>query len=188
LYSVFAIIAAYAFASDLSRGTYTIFLSQPLTRRGYVITWMLAIAVAPATAYLLSLVIPFVVIDIRLIKSFDPIDFLLLFLEGAFLSMVIFLAGLISRRPELVAVIGVFMHIILFIILGIIYSLTYHFSRSHELIALIYAIVYPFKSKVFQLTLQYAGVTHWAAYANLALSIMLITIAIEYSKRKFEVM
>lgn len=187
LYSVFTIVAAYAFASDLSRGTYTVFLSQPLTRRGYVITWMLAIAVAPATAYLLSFLIPFVVMDIRLFTSFDPVDFLLLFLEGTFLSMVMFLAGLISKRPQLVAVVGVFMHMVLFTILGIVYSLTYHFGRSFELIALIYATVYPFKSKVFQLTSQYAGITSWAAFANLVLSIALVAAAIEYSKGKFEV-
>ncbi len=187
-YSTFTIVAAYAFASDLSRGTCTVFLSQPLTRRGYVVTWMLATTVVPATAYLLSFVVPFVVMDVKLLASFDPVDFLLLLLEGISLSMVIFLTGLISRRPQLVAVVGVFVHMILFYVLAVAYYSTYYYNPPSELVAFVYALIYPFKSKVlYPGWPQYAGITRWAVLANLALSIALVTAALEYARRIFEV-
>lgn len=190
LYSTFTIVAAYAFASDLSRGTYAVFLSQPLTRRGYVVTWMLATAVAPATAYLLSFVVPFMVMDVKLLASLDPVDFLLLLLEGVSLSMVVFLTGLTSRRPQLVVAIGVFVHMILFYVLSVAYSLVYYSNSPSALIALVYALalVYPFKSKMVLPGLpRYAGIARWAALANLMLSIALVAAALEYAKRKFEV-
>ncbi len=186
-YYLLTIVAVYYFALDLSRGTCMVFLSQPLTRRGYVLAWMLASAVVPALAYVLSLAVPFLVLDARALLDLGSEDYALLFLEGLTLTMVMFSAGLASKRPSLVILLALVLHLLLFIAVGTVYSIVAPpgrpwLSRYADAVAFVSYLLYPYRSKLIGVQYSSLGV-----YSNAALAAALVVASLEYARRRLEV-
>ena len=180
-YYLVSIIAVYSFALDLAQGSSVVFLSQPLTRRGYVLAWMLASVALPALAYALSFVIPFLILDATMLVSSDPQDFILLFLEGFTISMATFFAALSTKRPALVVALGLFLHILLYFALALVFTVAYHWSLADEA-SLLFCFLYPFRSK-----LSIGTHPEVSVYLNALTAAALVLISLKYAEKMLEV-
>ena len=188
IYYLLSINAVYIFTLDISRGTSMVFLSQPLTRRGYVAAWMLASVAAPALAYALSFVVPLAILDATLLAHSDPQSYALLFLEGFTISMVVFHAGLLTKSPALVVALGALLHILLPVVLAALYSLLYYSqspaaSASAEAVLFLLSFLYPFRSKL----MVAGGHFEAGAYLSALTAAALVLAALAYATRRLEV-
>lgn len=187
-YYLLTVVAVYSFTLDLSRGTCVTFLSQPLTRRGYALAWLLASATVPALTYVLSFAVPFLVLDIRILVHSNLGDYVLLFLEGFTITMIMFFAGLTTRRPSLVVLLGLLLHLLLYAVISIVYSiatLSLATSPSRQIadwVALVLYSLYPFRS-----LLAGVGYSRLGVYLNAATAAALVAASLEYAKRRLEV-
>lgn len=188
IYYLFSIIAVYYFTLDVSRGTSTVFLSQPLTRRGYVVAWMLTSVAAPALSYALSFLVPFLILDASMLAYSDPQSYVLLFLEGFTISMMIFNTALLTRSPGLVVTLGVSLHILLPSILSALYvfltvSQNQATSISADAVLLLFSFLYPFRSKLGMMVSYIEA----GAYLNAVTASVLVIAALTYARRRLEV-
>ncbi|MGC8987897.1 hypothetical protein [Infirmifilum sp.] len=186
-YYLLTIVAVYYFTLDFSRGTHLVFLSQPLTRRGYALAWMLASAVVPALAYVLSLAVPFLVLDARALLYLGLEEYALLFLEGFTLTMMMFSAGLALRRPSLVILLGLVLHLLLPTAVGAVYSIMVYSGRPWlsmyaDAVAFVSYLLYPYRSKL--IGVQYSS---FGVYSSAALAAALVVASLEYARRRLEV-
>jgi len=185
-YYVVTVAVAYAFTLDLSRGTCLAFLSQPLTRKGYVLAWMLAAVAVPALAYTLSFAVPLLVFDISLMAH-SLWDLLLMFLEGVFLTMVVFTVGLLTRRPWAVVAVGLVVHLLLYVVVAIAYAIATTPTPSGapssyaDLVASVYCLLYPMRARLAGVVSPLLGVE------NAALTAALAALSLEYARRRLEV-
>ncbi len=190
---VFLVVFLVAsFAGDLSGGGAQLFLSQPISRTVYAATWLLATVATPTLIYILSLALPLLIIDPRLLNAVGFTDIGLSVLEVLEVGSLLFLIASVTRSRAAVVVLGLFLEFLLpWIILIPLAMLTAvsggQIQALRPLIA-VYLVFYPSKLPLFSSSPYGAPLTpRQAAAAALALTAAYWAAALVYAKWRMEV-
>jgi len=142
-----------SYAGDLSGGGGQLFLSQPLSRAGYAAAWLVATVATPCLVYALSLALPLLIIDPRLLSALGLWNLMRAVLEVAEWGAFLFLLATVSRSRALVVILGLFAELLLPWILLLPMALFAVVPGtppySVRVFATVYVVLYPSKYSFF---------------------------------------
>jgi len=188
LYAIVTLIAAAQLGLELERGDATIYLSHPISRSSYVLSWIIASLIIPSTMFFISLAIPLLVVEPRLLFGVSGEEMLLLVLQVLTGGFIVLAASLLFKKRSLALASGFFEYLILPLImtiaLAIFFSLVHNVTPSARDVLWL-AILYPYNYLVM---FNHLG-ARWieAAAANIPVLLALIVFVILYAKRRLEV-
>jgi len=187
IYAFLIISALYSLASDLSQGGAQLFLSQPISRVTYVLAWILASLGTPTFIFVLSIVLPIVVIDPSLLYLLCNSGLHLLILETLELSCFIFLVACVSKNRGATLLVGLLLFFILPFMIPLLLMMIYSpigAQPMRDYLFEVYAVFYPFRYAL----ISFGRNINSASYVGTTM-LMLTTFALIlfYSKRRLEV-
>jgi len=190
---VFLVVFLVAsFAGDLSGGGAQLFLSQPISRKVYAATWLLAVVATPALIYLLSVALPLLAIDPGLLHAVGFTEIGLSVVEVLEMGSLLFLAALLTRSRAAVVVLGLFVEFLLPWIMLIPFAMLAAIPGGQppwltQAIA-VYLVLYPSKLPLFLTAPQGPPLTPaQVAGAALTLTALYWAAALAYADRRMEV-
>ena len=189
IYGIIAVIAAAQIASEIERGDAALYLSFPISRLSYIFSWIIAALVLPSVMYFLSLSIPLLIIEPKLLFGIGGEELLLIVLQVSTSAIISFLAAIILKRRAFALAVGMFEYIILpFIFTFIIALLSSYLSYTGQSFTSNgiwwFAILYPYNCYLF---FGYLGVKWFeAACVNIPFLLFILAFLIIYTKRYFE--
>jgi len=187
IYAFLIISALYSLASDLSQGGAQLFLSQPISRVTYVLAWFLASLGTPTLVFVLSIVLPIVVIDPSLLYLLSSSGLHLLILETLELSCFVFLVACISKSRGVTLLAGMLLFFILPFMIPILLMMIYSpiiVRTTYNYFLEVYAMFYPFR---YALLLLGRNVNNTSYIGTFVLTLITFTFILFYSKRRLEV-
>ncbi len=192
LYAFIIIQVAYSFAGDLSEGRAQLFLSHPLGKVEYVFSWLFTNLYTTMLLFILSIVLPVVVLDPTLLLELGLRDIYLLSLELVVSGVILFSIALFTKSRGITFLSGILLYYILPFILLIVISFITYVTRSPGLpqtpLLWAYTILYPYKSMLLLSTRQVSGFSPiQASISSLILASLLHVSVGIYSRRRLEV-
>ncbi len=195
IYIFMIIYAVSVFTSDIIAGGGQLFLSQPVSRKIYVLTWMFVSLITPTFIFLASLVIPALIIEPKLLEAIGFRDLSLTVLEAFEVGSFLFLLALLIKRRGAILVLGIVLYFLMpWIILIVLSLLIYTFVAPTSVstipgwlvvIAKIYATLYPSKSNL--ITMGFHVNLDDAPIYSMLLSGTYILLSILYAHYRLEV-
>ena len=188
LYIFLVVYSLTRFAGDLSEGGAQLFLSYPIGRAEYTLTWLLVSLLAPVLLYALSIIAPLAVLDPHFLLKFSFFEVILVILEMLSIGSLVFFTALAVKSKKAVVVLGILLYFIL-PYFGLIALSILTFSMRIDIYGTIfywiYEALFPYKTYLF----FYTRIANKAllVYPPLAVSIVSSIMSLLYAKSKLEV-
>lgn len=182
IYTFIIVYIIYLFTAEFEEGYAQLYLSHPISKREYVSAWLFVSLGTTLILYFLSIFLPVVVFDPKVIWNLFSINMLYMFVEFTSLGLLNFLVALKSRKKSIAFLTGLGLFYLLPFILLMIASLSYPLYRLppyKTFPGMIFSILYPFKSRVI---FMYASYTP-PLYPSIILAIIVFTVIIYCSSR-----
>ncbi len=179
-----------AYIGDMQSGSYTLFLSQPISKTAYVVAWALSAVMVPATAYMISIAAPLIILDARLV-ALNISDIALLLLEILEFGFVLFAVATTTRMKGLVLAIA----LLLYLVLPFLGFIALSFQSNPAALALLATAVCmrPFHisrsmpREIIEYLRQYIPETVLVWLAPFTVLLLSIALTMVYARRRFEV-
>jgi len=176
---------AYSFASELSGGGAQLFLSHPLGKLEYVSAWFFTGLYVTVFLFLLSIILPVIVLDPTLLSKLSLRELYLLSLEMIVSGAIIFNVALMMKKSGLTFLCGVFFYYILPFVFMLSLAV---FRKSSEFVIWMFIVLYPYKSMFiwgYARTFPYQIIQ--ASFLSLFFAVLLHILAFVYSRWRLEV-
>ena len=189
LYSIIVISLAAQVGFELERGESSLYLSFPISRMSYILSWIVSSMAIPSLIFLLSLLIPLLILDPSMMLGISGVEVLLLLLQVLTSGFIVLLCSIIFRRRSIAFAVGLLEYLLLpWILVAMLSFLAYYIYRVNfptESMIWWMAFLYPYN---YFMIGRYIGVS-WtrAVIANLPTLIFLVILVVVYTKFKFEV-
>lgn len=189
IYYMSIVYIAYSLAQELGEGPATLYLSHPLGRGEYMVSWLIAGLVTTTVLYATSILAPLLVMDIELLSTTHWEEALLPVLEGVLTGGVSFLTAVLTRRRGMTFFSGLIYLLLLPFALMIIRAITWSTPPGGSkdavsvFIELTFAVLYPSKYYLMKRTTDFGHI----AFTSFLLSCGFLLASIAYAKYKMEV-
>ena len=189
LYGIIVISLAAQVGFELERGESSLYLSFPISRMSYILSWIVSSMAIPSLIFLLSLLIPLLILDPSMMLGISGVEVLLLLLQVLTSGFIVLLCSIIFRRRSIAFAVGLLEYLLLpWILLMVLSFLAYQIYRvSFPKESMIWWMAFLYPYNYFMIG-QQVGVS-WtkAVIANLPTLIFLVILVIVYTRFKFEV-
>jgi len=187
IYYISIVYIAYSMAQELGEGPAALYLSHPLGRVEYLLSWFAAGLLTTSILYLASIVAPVLVMDPALVSSVDMAVLATLVFEGLVTGAFVFLVALLTRRRGATFFAGLVYILVvplaLSIVAAIVAAAVPRQTLVETLVKTVFMLLYPCKYYAIERPTNAMATSMPSAL----LSLVLLGSCLVYAKRKLEV-